>query len=303
MKTEIRMALLCLATVAVPAFAQDSSPRCGATNYDASQSLYTIVNPAAQTVNQQCFLTVYPTGAMPSDAYRTPASYIAEGHYVIELTGGGGGGGGGASRDQGGGGGGAGAAPSRTVRYLSPGLYKLTLGTGGDGGVANGGWTWPGNPTSITHAYSGELIAGFAGADRWIQRAASAHEGQGGIARAGESSGGSGGDSGKQSEEKAQAGGYSPTYGYAGRPGQSGAESGRSVRTDAGRVVQANAGGGGGASVGSGGAGESSGSNATVGTGDLGGGGGGGRGGIRTSDTGGTGGHGFVRLTMSSTAR
>ncbi len=298
MKHEIRMALLCLATVAVPAFAQDSSPRCGSTNFDTSRGLFTVINPAAEAVNQQCFLTVYPRGAMPSEAKLSPASYTVEGSYTIELSGGGGGGGGGVSRDQGGGGGGAGAAPSRTVQHLSPGLYKLTLGTGGDGGGANGGWTWPGNPTSITHAYTGQLVAGYSGADVWIQRALPSSDGRGGVARAGESAGGSGGDSGKQSEEPAQAGGYSPS-GYAGRPGQSGSESGRSVQTNAGRVVQSNAGGGGGASMGSGGAGESVGGNRPAGTGDLGGGGGGGRGGLRSSDSGGLGGHGFVRLTMT----
>lgn len=76
-------------------------------------------------------------------------SGFVEGSYVVELVGGGGGGG---SELGGGGGGGGGAVPSRTVQYLSPGVYKLTIGTGGQGGSANGGTTEAGNPTSLTNA-------------------------------------------------------------------------------------------------------------------------------------------------------
>ena len=66
--------------------------------------------------------------------------------------------------------------------------------------------------------------------------------------RAGGSCGGSGGDSGPKSEEAAQAGGASQTPGYAGVAGQAGRESTRSAQADrdAGRAVQATAGGGGG---------------------------------------------------------
>ncbi|GEM_PF-1731040 len=303
MKNEIRLALLCLVTSAAPAFAQNALPPCGATNFDEARGLFTIMNPTADAVNQQCILTVYPSGTRPNLAGQFPASYLAEGTYVIELSGGGGGGGGGAAKDQGGGGGGAGAAPLRTAKYLSPGVYKLTIGTGGDGGSASGGRTEAGNPTSLTNANTGQLIAGFQGADRWTQQTQAATDGHGGVAALGGSKGGDGGDSGlKKDDDTAQSGGMSGTAGYAGKPGQSGVESGRIAQTDAGRVVQANAGGGGGASVGSGGAGESVNSKAVAGIGNLGGGGGGGRGGLNTADAGGRGGHGFIRLTMSGLA-
>ena len=163
MKNEIRMALLCLATASAPAFAQSGSPMCGSTNFDSAQNGFTIVNAAAGAVNQQCFVTVYPSGAAPVEAQQDPRSYIAEGKYAIDLVGGGGGGGGGASgaddKSGQGGGGGAGAAPSRTVQYLSPGVYRVTIGTGGYGGAANGGRTGDGNPTSVTNAYTGQLVA------------------------------------------------------------------------------------------------------------------------------------------------
>src|ERR1039458_2391800 len=172
MKNEIRLALLCLAAASAPAFAQNALPQCGSANFDRTQNALPILQPAAGAVNQQCLITVYPQGAVPDQARQDPASYLAEGTYVIDLIGGGGGGGGGggaaskdpsgeggrggggASKDQSGegGGGGAGAAPSRTVQYLSPGVYKLTIGTGGYGGSAQGGRTGDGNPTSLTNA-------------------------------------------------------------------------------------------------------------------------------------------------------
>lgn len=285
MKNEIRLALLCMATAAVPAFAQNASPLCGSTNFDQTQNVFTIMNPAAGAPNQQCFITVYPSGAMPSEAWQSPASYLVEGTYVVELVGGGGGGGGGASNDQGGGGGGAGAAPSRTSQYLSPGVYRLTIGTGGEGGAADGGWAGDGNPTSLSNAHTGQLIAGFAGAEFWTQKYQMPGSGSGGVASAGGSSGGSGGDSGPRSEEAAQSGGMLRTAGYSGMPGQAGSESGHSVKTDTGRVVvQANAGGGGGASIGSGGSSDSLNRNDTA------------------AQPGGRGGDGLIRLTMSEPA-
>jgi outer membrane protein OmpA-like peptidoglycan-associated protein len=295
MKTEICLAILCLAAASVPALAQNAAPACGPANFDQTRNAFTVVNPAPDAVNQQCLLTVYPRGAAPAQARQFPAFYPVEGRYVIELSGGGGGGGGGASGDQGGGGGGAGAAPSRTVQYLSPGVYKLTLGTGGMGGSAEGGRTAAGNPTSLTVANSGQLVAGFQGADVASQVTRAASDGSGGVAKAGGSMGGSGGDSGARIEESAQSGGSLRSPAYSGMPGQAGVDSGRND--------QANAGGGGGASVGSGGAGESAGrSNAVAGVGNLGGGGGGGRGGAQSADAGGRGGHGFIRLTLAEPA-
>jgi hypothetical protein len=293
MKHEIRLALLCFAATTVPALAQNASPQCASTNFDQIHNTFTIVNPAAGAVNQQCFITVNSSRTMPRQAERSPASYLVEGNYIIELSGGGGGGGGGSSRDEGGGGGGAGAAPSRTVQYLAPGVYKLTIGTGGTGGSANGGRTNYGNPTSITNANTGQLIAGFQGADVWKQRSRASGDGLGGIATAGGSSGGNGGGSGPGNDAAAQSGGRSQTAGLSSEPGQAGSENSRDFRANA----DANAGGGGGASVGRGGAGESTNKNAPAAqVGDLGGGGGGGSGGVNTSDTGGRGGHGFIRL-------
>ncbi|MBS1217991.1 MAG: rane protein [Proteobacteria bacterium] len=285
MKNEIRLALLCMAAASVPAFAQSGSPMCGTTNFDQTQSAFTIVNPAAGAVNQQCFIVVHPGGAVPAEARQYPGSYLAEGKYMIELVGGGGGGGGGGSHMQGGGGGGAGAAPSRTTQYLAPGVYKLTIGTGGEGGSTYGGSTGAGNPSSLTNVYTGQHIAGFAGADVWIPKTQAAGSGTGGVAATGGSSGGSGGDSGPRSEEAAQRGGALQTPGYAGIPGQAGSESARSAQADkdAGRVVQSGAGGGGGASIGSGGTGGSE----RIGSG---------------AQPGGRGGPGLIKLTMLEAA-
>ncbi len=231
MKHEIRLALLCMAATAVPAFAQ--SPQCVPANFDQARNIFTVMNPTADAVNQQCFLTVHARGAMPDQSRQYPA--FVEGSYVIELSGGGGGGGGGASaskdRSGGGGGGGASAARSRSVQYLAPGVYKLTLGTGGEGGRHDGGRTESGNPTSLTNANTGQLIAGFQGADVWAQRSVAAGSGSGGVAAAGGRSGGSGGQSTPKAEEAT----------VAGTPGQ--------------------AGGGGGSGIGSGGGGGTSGTN------------------------------------------
>lgn len=300
MKNEIRMALLCLAGTAIPAFAQNASPLCGATNYDHSQKIYTINKPAADTVNQQCYVVVYPKGSMPVEAAQNPASYIVEGSYAILLSGGGGGGGSGARSDQGGGGGGAGAAPMRSVQYLAPGVYKLTLGTGGEGGKV-GGRAKEGNPSSLTLASNGQLVAGTQGADMWQQRYGDISGGLGGVALAGGSKGGSGGDSGPSSEKSAEVGGQLQTTGYSGTPGLAGGE--RKWTPEGSASVQANAGGGGGAGVGSGGAGESPLGSPAAGTGKLGAGGGGGSGGRDAAYAGGKGGHGFIQLSLHDMVR
>ena len=217
MKNEIRLALLCLAAVSVPAFAQDALPRCGAANFDSTQNAFTIRNAPASAVNQQCLITVYPKGAAPAQAQQDPKSYFVEGKYTIDLVGGGGGGGGGgaAAKDKKGGtgGGGASAAPSRTVQYLSPGDYKLTIGTGGEGGAARGGRTESGNPTNLTNAKTGQLVAGFPGADTWTQQSKAAGSGTGGVAAPGGTSGASGQAAG------ASSGGSGPTAAQAGGAG------------------------------------------------------------------------------------
>ncbi|MGP1679853.1 MAG: OmpA family protein [Burkholderiales bacterium] len=283
MKNEIRLALLCLATASVPAFAQNATPECAASNYDRTLNGFTVINPAAGAVNQQCYFTVHPSGTVAAQSGQDAAPRLIAGTYIIDLVGGGGGGGGGSAKDAGGGGGGAGAAPSRTVKFLEPGIYKMTIGTGGAGGAANGGRTQDGNPSSLTNATTGQLIAGFAGADVWAQRSAAAGTGLGGVAAAGGSSGGSGGDSGSGSERAAQSGGALPIVGYSGMSGQAGSETGHSVRKDGERVVQANAGGGGGASMGSGSSGDSASKNTLA-------------------KAGGRGGDGLIRLTLSEPA-
>jgi hypothetical protein len=215
MKNEIRLALLCLTAVSFSAFAQGNLPRCGFSNYDRAQNAFTIKNAPAGGVNQQCLITVYPAGHAPAQAAQDPASYFAEGTYAIDLIGGGGGGGGGgaASGDRSGGTGGDGASavPSHTVQYLAPGEYKLTIGTGGMGGAAEGGRTEDGNPSSLTRADTGQLIAGFGHADTHIQTTNAAGSGAGGVAAAGGVSGASGSKGGATNDgdvaKAAQAGG------------------------------------------------------------------------------------------------
>jgi hypothetical protein len=192
MKSEIRMALLVLASTSAPAFAQDI-PQCAAL-FDNSQNFFSAQNAPIDAINRQCFLTVMPKDGPASLAgfpnlAQYPAPQLMEGTYEIILSGGGGGGGSGGFLSSGGGG--AGAVPSKTSQYLSPGVYKLTIGTSGKGG-SNGGAGGDGNPTSITKAYTNETVAGFRGADTWTGRAAQSYV----VASAGRGSiGGSGADS------------------------------------------------------------------------------------------------------------
>jgi len=174
MKSEIRMALLVLASASAPAaFAQDT-PQC-ATFFDNSQQFFTAAGAPDGAINRQCFLTVMPKDGPSSVAdfpnlAQYPQPQIMEGTYEIILAGGGGGGGGGGMLASGGGG--AGAVPYKTQTYLSPGVYKLTIGTGGRGGPGGfvvGGNGEDGAPTSITKAYSNEVVAGYRGADTWAR--------------------------------------------------------------------------------------------------------------------------------------
>jgi hypothetical protein len=171
MKSEIRMALLVLASTSAPAFAQDI-PQCAAL-FDSNQNFFSANNAPADAINRQCFLTVMPKDGPASLAgfpnlATYPSPQLMEGTYEIVLSGGGGGGGAGGFLTSGGGG--AGAVPSKTSQYLTPGVYKLTLGTSGKGGV-NGGAGGDGNPTSITKAYTNELVAGYGGADMYTGKA------------------------------------------------------------------------------------------------------------------------------------
>jgi hypothetical protein len=204
MKTAKLTLMFLACAAAIPAFAQNTTDsRCGMTNFDRNQNVFTIANPTPGTPNQQCFITVVPKESWTAGMPDLASSQLVEGNYEIAISGGGGGGGGGAAaggtaeraerdrdhdrdraeraerdRDRatrgwteggvgGGGTGGGGAIPVTTVRYLKPGIYRLTIGSGGQGGAPNGGHGGDGAPTSLSNAYSGETVAGFSGADSW----------------------------------------------------------------------------------------------------------------------------------------
>jgi len=190
--------------------------RCGSTNYDRSRNEFTIINPTPGTVTQQCFITVVPKQSWTSGVPDLSSSQLVEGNYEITLSGGGGGGGGGAGADTergrhrraddsardntergrlrrtddterdraergrtvagAGGSGGYSAVPVTKVRYLNPGVYRLTIGAGGQGGMAGpngervartGGRGADGAPTGLSNANTGQTIAGFTRAESW----------------------------------------------------------------------------------------------------------------------------------------
>lgn len=265
MKTEIRMALLVLASTSATAFAQQDIPQCAAL-FDSANNYFTANNAPAGSNNRQCFLTVMPKDGPNSLAgFPQLASYpspqIGEGTYEILLSGGGGGGGSGGLFSSGGGG--AGAVPSKTTQYLTPGVYKLTIGTSGQGGT-NGGPGADGNPTSVTKAYTNEVVAGFGGADRAVGDGKADNGMNSGGARGvnGQGNGGNGGrhaDRNGNGQIQSESGGTMRVAGITtGTPGVGGANDG---------------GGGGGAAFGNGGSGNTTGS------------------------LGNMGGNGFVRLT------
>ena len=188
MKTTSKLVLVFLTCASTSVLAQDGSPNCVLTNYDSAQNVFTVIRPAPDALNQQCFLTVHPVGA----ASGGPGAQFVEGSYEILLSGGGGGGGGGGGSHNVrgmGGQGGAGAVPVRTTTNLVPGVYRLTMGTGGRGGAScvmvretasnavyveptPGARGFDGNPTGIAEAYSGKTIAGFPRAEAWAGTAA-----------------------------------------------------------------------------------------------------------------------------------
>jgi hypothetical protein len=187
MKTAKLTLMFLACAAAIPAFAQNTTDsRCGTTNYDRSLNNFTIMNPAPGTATQQCFITVLPKQSWAGGVPDMASSQLVEGNYEITLSGGGGGGGGGAGDTErgmhkgneagAGGTGGYGAVPVTKVRYLNPGVYRLTIGSGGQGGMAgaggehrasNGGRGADGAPTSLSNATTGETIAGFSGAESW----------------------------------------------------------------------------------------------------------------------------------------
>ena len=304
-----RLALMVWAyTAASAAFAQGALPQCETSNYDQARGVFTVMNPAPGILRQECLLTIHPAQASGA---QSRAPFLVEGYYDVVMSGGGGGGGGGDSG--GGGGGGAGATPFKTIKLLLPGVYKLTLGAGGEGSRP-GGFAQAGNPTSLIDANTGQHIAGFEGADRSRARYVPPGSGRGGIAAWGGSNGGDGakfnptmlassaqaGGVIDRSVRTAQPGGTLQISGYSGSPGSAGGgEPIRTAQTNDGRVVDAFAGGGGGAGFGNGGVGQPPDARMPAGNGELGGGGGGGRGGKDIADAGGHGGHGFIQLAMS----
>jgi hypothetical protein len=178
MKTA-KLTLIFLACAAAStAFAQNTTDsRCGTTNFDKNQNMFTIASPTPGTANQQCFVTVVSKASWTGGVPDLASSQLVEGNYEVALSGGGGGGGGGGgsgretehgrTRSGTGGEGGGSAIPVTTVRYLTPGVYRLTIGSGGQGGTSNGGHGADGAPTSLSNAYSGETVAGFSRAESW----------------------------------------------------------------------------------------------------------------------------------------
>lgn len=311
MKTAKLTVMFLACAAAIPAFAQNTTDsRCGLTNYDSRRNVFTIVNPSPEAVNQQCFITVVPKQSWPGGSPNLTSSQIIEGNYEVTLSGGGGGGGGGVEGG-GGGGGGAGAIPNTSVRYLQPGVYRLTIGAGGRGGAANSGNGGDGAPTSLSAAHSGQTVAGFSGAESWngtyshSYNVASARrtpsqsdpqaDGSGGRAVGGQSYGGRGGRIG--ADPNGQDGGRLTMVAAAGEPGKGGTDlAGSRLRH---KVA---GGGGGGAGFGNGGNGDSAVEDGKMKTGarpgDLGAGGGGGAGGEGVADPGAQGGNGFIRLAL-----
>jgi hypothetical protein len=169
-----RFALVFIAcAAAIPALAQNTTDsRCGTTNFDSSRNLFTIVNPTPDTLTQQCFITVVPKDSWSGGSPDLATSQLVEGNYEVVLAGGGGGGGGGVAREGGSGYDGADAIPFKGNIYLSPGIYRITIGSGGRGGYGGGstdygGRGFDGGPTSISEAYSGRTLAGYPSAETW----------------------------------------------------------------------------------------------------------------------------------------
>jgi hypothetical protein len=149
------------------------SPQCGVTNFDRNGNRFTIVNLTSGTASQQCFLTVVSKQAWPGGQPDFSRSQLVEGNYQISLSGGGGGAGGSAREGRGYDGGDA--SPVTRTAYLSPGVYRLTIGTGGLAGQAcltddRGGRGRDGGPTSLSEANSGKVIVGYPRAESWDGR-------------------------------------------------------------------------------------------------------------------------------------
>ena len=281
-------------------------PNCFDNNYDGQRRLFTMKNSPANAANQQCLLTVFPSGSAGS------ASRLVAGNYMVHVTNGGGGGAGGTleggvgSSGGGGGGGGAGSKETETPVFLTEGTYRLTIGAGGPGGSAcataartlGGGPGWLGSPSNMVRIGTGQLIAGTAGAESFVRPTRSQNDrlgrgemdGSGGSGP-GQTSGGDGGQARTATEPRSLAESGDRAAGHAG--GAAG--------LNVANVKETGGGGGGGATSradgGSGGGGElARKTDLPPVRGTLGSGGGGGEGSSTECDAGAPGGNGFIAL-------
>ena len=279
-------------------------PDCFNANYDKERRLFTIRNATAETVNQQCRLTVSSSGGVASDS-RIPA-----GRYTAYLSNGCGGGGGGTLQNStggGGGGGGAGAKDTQVTVNLPAGDYRLTIGLGGPGGTAcgagfGGGPGWTGSPSNVVRMASGEVIVGAPGAEIYArpsraqnERSSGKQDGHGGSGP-GQTTGGQGGSDPAGSAVVAATAGESRLA--SGRVAAGGAAG----KDPLDRNIAGEGGGGGASRQGAGGTGGGenlAGQEAPPTRGALGSGGGGGEGTVSDCNPGGRGGHGYIAFRMN----
>jgi hypothetical protein len=174
-----KVSVLLVACATAPAYAQTSAqgsaqipaqvtdwggaPMCDTTNLDRTRNVFTVIGPAPGA-NQQCFIHV-----VPREQAAGPGQMV-EGDYRITLSGGAGGGGGGVDR------GSAGhraadAVPGQVDQHLNPGMYRLTIGTGGPGGIGCTNVTrgQDGGPTGISDATTGAVVAGVPRAEYYVR--------------------------------------------------------------------------------------------------------------------------------------
>ncbi|GEM_PF-937159 len=232
----------CATAPSAPRVAISKLPNCFESNYDAPRGLFTIkdlndiwANPTKNPANQQCLLTVGPSGGAAS------ASPPTAGRYAVYLANGGGGGAGGTLQSPihgvaggGGGGGGAGAKEMRAAVYLAEGACKLTIGAGGPGGhvctpVSNlaGGPGWAGSPSNIVNVATGEVVAGVPGADAYARPTIYQNEKLAGKGRPGQGGSGPGQTSGGAGARPESSDAHS-------EPAEAGASTGKPVQSGVG---------------------------------------------------------------------
>ena len=235
----------CATAPFAPQIVISALPNCLESNYDAQERLFTIrdlndiwADPTKNPANQQCLLTVGPSGDVAA------ASPPTAGRYTVYLSNGGGGGAGGTMQSPihgvaggGGGGGGAGAEEVRTTVYLIEGVYKLTIGAGGPGGHvcapatnSAGGPGWYGSPSNIVNVATGEVVAGVPGADAYARPTVYQHEKLAGTGRPGQGGFGPGQTSGGAGARPES------TYAYS-EQAQAGASTRKSVQLELGTAL------------------------------------------------------------------